>query len=118
MGTSVSTVKQTHAEPRRHAENSLRLYWDDDAATYDKWSEHGAWSAGERAAWAGVLAHLLPPPGAKLLDVGAGTGFLSVAAARMGYEVTALDISPGMLARLKQTARKADLPIEVICGSA
>ena len=34
-----------------------------------------------------------------MLDVGAGTGFLSLAAARLGHRVTALDLSGGMLER-------------------
>jgi len=54
-------------------EQALRDYWDADAKTYDRWREHGAWSAGERAAWTAVLSRLLPA-GARVLDVGAGTG--------------------------------------------
>lgn len=108
-----------HREDRRtHAEEALRRYWDDDAATYDRWREHGAWSAGERAAWTVALARLLPPVGAKVLDVGAGTGFLSLAAARMGYEVTAVDISPGMLARLELAAAAEGLRIQIVCAPA
>jgi SAM-dependent methyltransferase len=98
--------------------DALRCYWNADAATYDEWPEHGAWSAGERAAWAGTLARLLPPPGARVLDVGAGTGFLSLAAARLGYEVTALDISAGMLANLRRAAADEGLSIQIVCGPA
>jgi ubiquinone/menaquinone biosynthesis C-methylase UbiE len=104
--------------PRAPAEEALRRYWDDDAATYDRWREHGVRSAGERAAWAAVLGRLLPPGGAKVLDVGAGTGFLSLTAARMGYEVTSLDIAPGMLARLEQTAADEGLSIKIVCAPA
>ena len=97
---------------------ALREYWDRDSATYDRWPEHGAWSQVERAAWAATLAQHLPKRGAKVLDVGAGTGFLSLVAARQGYEVTALDVSPGMLSRLEETAAREDLAIEVVCSSA
>jgi ubiquinone/menaquinone biosynthesis C-methylase UbiE len=117
MATTTPT-SQLNRSSRTRAEEALRRYWDDDAATYDRWREHGAWSAGERAAWAAVLARRLPPVGAKVLDVCAGTGFLSLAAARMGYEVTALDISPGMLARLEQTAAHEALTIKLVCASA
>jgi SAM-dependent methyltransferase len=92
----------------------LRDYWDEDSRTYDLWAEHGAWSAGERAAWAATLTRLLPPPGSRVLDAGAGTGFLSLAAARLGYRVTALDISPRMLARLHESATHAGLSIEIV----
>jgi SAM-dependent methyltransferase len=96
----------------------LQQYWDDDARTYDRWPEHGAQSRVERAAWAATLGPLLPPVGARVLDVGAGTGCLSLVAARLGYKVTALDISPGMLERLEEAAAREGLTIETICASA
>jgi SAM-dependent methyltransferase len=96
----------------------LRRFWDDDAATYDQWPEHAAWSKGERAAWAATLASLLPAGGAHVLDVGAGTGFLSLAAARLGYKVTALDISARMLCRLEESAAREGLSVEVVCAPA
>jgi Methyltransferase domain len=43
---------------------------------------------------------------------------LSLAAARLGYDVTALDISAGMLARLQATATKEGLSIQTVCASA
>lgn len=103
---------------RSAAHEALRGYWDDDAATYDLWREHGAHSAAERAAWRGELSRYLPACGARVLDVGAGTGFLSTAAARLGYEVTAVDISPGMLARLEASAVREGLTIDTVCASA
>ncbi len=42
------------------------------------------------------------PPGAPVLDVGAGTGALALPLAASGYKVTALDISAAMLKRLKR----------------
>jgi SAM-dependent methyltransferase len=111
-------TSQLREDSGTQAERALRRYWDDDAATYDRWAEHGAWSAGERAAWTAALANVLPPPGARVLDVAAGTGFLSVIAARMGYVVTALDISPGMLARLEQRAAEEALDIGIVCAPA
>jgi SAM-dependent methyltransferase len=97
---------------------ALRRYWDEDAATYDLWHEHHVSSVAERAAWATSFSRLLPPPPARLLDVGAGTGFLSLAAARLGYDVTALDISPGMLARLHEAATRETLAVEIVCAAA
>src|SRR5206468_6824667 len=46
----------------------LRRYWDEDAETYELWREHGAWSAGERAAWAAALRRYWPEL-ARLRDV-------------------------------------------------
>lgn len=44
-------------------------------------------------------------PGARLLDVAAGTGALSLAAARLGAHVVATDVAPGMVERLEARAR-------------
>lgn len=100
------------------APSLLRRYWDADAPTYDDWPEHGAWSPGEQAAWVGSLAGFLSTRGARVLDVGAGTGFLSLTAARLGCQVTALDISSAMLERLREAAARERLAIETICAPA
>ncbi len=46
-------------------------------------------------------------PGARLLDLGCGEGRHSVAAARYGFRVTAVDLEPGALERAKTRARAA-----------
>ena len=45
-------------------------------------------------------------PGMRFLDVAAGSGALSIPAARLGAQVLAADMSPVMLERLKARARK------------
>ncbi len=45
-----------------------------------------------------LLQHLPPPP-ARILDVGGGAGHQAFPLARAGYEVTVLDPSPAMLER-------------------
>jgi SAM-dependent methyltransferase len=98
----------------------VRAWWDADADTYDHSSDHG-WAAASpavRAAWNAALHRFLPGPGSRVLDVGAGTGFLSLAAARLGHRVTALDLSEGMLARLGEHADREGLTVEVVQGGA
>jgi SAM-dependent methyltransferase len=92
----------------------VRRFWDADAATYDHDPGHYPVSTLERAAWRGTLELLLPAAPARVLDVGAGTGFLSLIAAELGHHVTAVDLSSGMLGRLQAKARQADLDVEIV----
>ena len=92
----------------------LREYWDEDAATYDRGPGHAAHTPAQRAAWTATLKRLLPPPPARVLDAGAGTGFLSLPLARLGYEVTAIDLSTRMLAQLHARADADDLEIAIV----
>lgn len=98
--------------------DEIRRYWDADAATYDHTSSHRPTSPAEMAAWSTALARLLPPPPARVLDCGAGTGFLSLIAARLGHKVTAVDLSGGMLARLRERADNEGLGVEIVEGPA
>jgi SAM-dependent methyltransferase len=94
--------------------DEIKQYWDDDAASYDDSPGHRPTSAAVRAAWTAALADLLPSAPARVLDCGAGTGFLSLIAARLGHAVTALDLSPKMLERLHAAAVIQGLDIEVV----
>jgi SAM-dependent methyltransferase len=96
---------------------TIERWWDEDAATYDRTPGHHAATPAERAAWAAALARHLPP-GGTVLDVGAGTGFLSLTAARLGLRVTALDLSGRMLDRLVAAAARQGLDLAVRQGPA
>ena len=98
--------------------DEVRRYWDADSVVYDDVPHHHPTNAAEQAAWLAALADLLPRAPARVLDRGAGTGFLSIAAARLGHRVTALDLSSGMLQRLREKAKAGGLEIEVIEGGA
>ncbi len=94
--------------------DQVRRFWDADAATYDRDPGHYPVSRLERAAWRGTLERLLPAAPARVLDVGAGTGFLSLMASELGHRVTAVDLSSGMLERLRAKAEQADLEVEIV----
>lgn len=98
--------------------DDIRHYWDDDARTYDLSRQHRPTSPMVLAAWAAALEAALPPAPARVLDCGAGTGFLSLIAARLGHRVTALDLSPAMLDRLKTNADAAGLSVDTVVGPA
>jgi SAM-dependent methyltransferase len=97
---------------------AVRSFWEADAATYDRSAGHHPRGEVERAAWSAALRALLPPPPAAVLDVGAGTGFLSLLAAGLGHRVTALDLSGAMLGRLEAKARDAGLAVGTVRGPA
>lgn len=94
--------------------DEVREYWDADAATYDHAPGHGAPTRVERAAWTAALARHLPASPSRVLDVGSGTGFLSLGAARLGHDVTAVDLSAGMLAKLRARAEAENLAVTAI----
>jgi ubiquinone/menaquinone biosynthesis C-methylase UbiE len=84
-----------------------RQSWDEAAATFDDQPDHGLRDPHVRRAWIEHFADWLPPPPASILDVGSGTGSLSVLLAELGYEVTGLDLSPAMVARAEEKVRTA-----------
>lgn len=81
-----------------------RQAWDRIAAGYDEFvTPTHLWLANEALRRAGLS------PGMRFLDVAAGTGALSIPAARLGAEVLATDLSPSMLEQLKARARREGL---------
>jgi SAM-dependent methyltransferase len=62
-------------------------------------------------AWQNYLREKLPADTRKVLDLGCGPGFFSIILAKMGYEVTAVDCSEGMLAQARQLVKRAGLEI-------
>ncbi len=98
--------------------DDIRRFWDDDAATYDNAPGHRPTSAAVQAAWTAALEALLPTAPSNVLDCGAGTGFLSLMAARLGHRVTALDLSSQMLAKLSAAAEAEGLDIAVVVAPA
>jgi SAM-dependent methyltransferase len=84
------------------------------------------WTSGDYHA---VAARIVPmaerlveaadlPAGAKVLDVAAGSGNASLAAARSGCEVTGLDYVPELLERGRVRAAAEGLPVDFVTGDA
>jgi ubiquinone/menaquinone biosynthesis C-methylase UbiE len=83
--------------------------WDEWAATFDEEPDHGLRDPGVRRAWAGRLRGWLPERAGDVLDLGCGTGSMSLLASEQGHRVTGVDLSPAMvtLAREKLAGRDA-----------
>ncbi|MPY61652.1 class I SAM-dependent methyltransferase [Streptomyces spongiae] len=83
--------------------------WDAEAVTFDDEPDHGLRDPEVRRAWAERLGAWLPALPSDVLDLGCGTGSLSLLAAERGHRVTGVDLSPAMvdLARAKLAGRAA-----------
>jgi ubiquinone/menaquinone biosynthesis C-methylase UbiE len=101
----------------RDIHDHIREYWDRDSETYDRSPAHAITDEVETATWRQALASALPVPPARILDAGAGTGALSILAAELGHDVTALDLSPGMLAHAREKASMRGLSLTFVVGS-
>ncbi|WP_409056794.1 methyltransferase domain-containing protein [Streptomyces sp. SYP-A7185] len=88
----------------------MTIDWDIEAATFDDEPDHGLRDAQVRDAWARRLRDWLPEAPGDLLDLGCGTGSLSLLAAERGHRVTGVDLSPNMveLARAKLAGHAAE----------
>jgi len=59
-----------------------------------------------------------PAAGARVLDLGCGTGRHAVELARRGYAVTGVDLSAGMLAEAAQATEEAGVVVELVKADA
>lgn len=88
-------------------QDQIRAAWDGIAAGYDEFvTATHMWLGNEGLARANLR------PGMRFLDVAAGSGALSIPAARLGAQVLATDQSPVMLERLRARAREEGLDVE------
>lgn len=82
----------------------IRDGWNDIAAGFDEVVTPASMRLGEEA-----LRRLDLRPGIRFLDVAAGSGALSIPAARAGADVLAVDLAPTMIDRLMERARTEGL---------
>ena len=86
-------------------QQEIRDAWDKIAAGYDEFvTPSGGMAIAEDA-----LRRVGLRPDMRLLDVAAGSGALSIPAARLGAQVLAVDLSPAMIERLNARVRKEGL---------
>jgi SAM-dependent methyltransferase len=105
---------ETSGIPHHSDEKRMVEFWEKCSAKFAKNVDE---EKGKQRI-AGILEFLkdsgFNPAGSKVLDIGCGPGTLSLPLARMGAEVTALDISCGMLERLRADAESENLPVKAM----
>jgi ubiquinone/menaquinone biosynthesis C-methylase UbiE len=82
----------------------VRQYWDNAAVSFDNEPDHGLHDPQVLRAWTELLRKWLPANKIAILDVGCGTGSLSVVLAGLGHSVTGIDVSPAMITRAQAKA--------------
>jgi 2-polyprenyl-3-methyl-5-hydroxy-6-metoxy-1,4-benzoquinol methylase len=89
-----------------------REFWDKTAPIFDEQPDHGLQDASVLDAWTELLKTWLPDTKATVLDMGCGTGSLSVVLAGLGHIVTGIDLSPSMIALAQVKAAMHGFQIE------
>src|SRR5215469_1740947 len=87
---------------------NVAAHWGRRAANFDSDFGHSIRTGEERAAWDRVFGLALGARTAvEALDIGCGTGFLSLELAARGHHVTGIDFAPEMLVLAKEKAATA-----------
>ncbi|RSN06740.1 SAM-dependent methyltransferase [Nonomuraea sp. WAC 01424] len=91
-------------------------FWDAAAGSFDDEADHGLRDPEVRAAWAARLAEWVPAGPLDVLDLGCGTGSLSLLLAARGHRLTGVDLAPRMVERAR--AKLAGTGAVVLTGDA
>lgn len=92
----------------------IKNYWDKRSNSYSDMIKEEL-NSFKREAWMNLIKEKLEGKyDIKALDVGAGPGFLSIIMDKMGYDVTALDLSDQMIKEAKENAKNAECDIRFI----
>ncbi len=102
----------------REFKDAVRKSWNESSGMYDHCPGHGIGKGDEKDAWMQELSRNLPGPLLRVLDVGCGTGAMSLLFAGMGHQVTGLDLSEGMMAKARGKADAENLLLELRTGDA
>ncbi|MEL4164282.1 class I SAM-dependent methyltransferase [Corynebacterium bovis] len=85
----------------------LDRYWSGRATAYTDRQRRDARAASDLRVWTDRWSRVLPGPPGRVLDVGTGSGYLAFLLADLGYDVTGIDMSRGMLAVARDRVREA-----------
>jgi 2-polyprenyl-3-methyl-5-hydroxy-6-metoxy-1,4-benzoquinol methylase len=90
----------------------VRQHWDWRAADFDKEASHGLLNDTQSRAWHELMNRVAGAATLDALDVGCGTGFLSLLLAELGHHVTGIDVATAMLTMARSKAAANGLTID------
>lgn len=103
--------EQPAANYEQQLDESRRI-WNAEAAAFDNEPDHGLRDPIILAAWTKLLSIVIPADKVNVLDIGCGTGSLSLILAGQGHNVTGIDFAPDMIARAQAKALEAGHSIQ------
>ena len=119
IGEPRLTVEELMPPDAESVQSRITGFWSRTARDYEAHPGNVAVPGKqEYDAWVAALRSALPPPPSDLLDVGAGTGFVSLIAAALGHRVTAIDLAEPMLEIARGEAARRRLDIGFMLGDA
>ena len=92
--------------------------WDNRSHSYSKVVQGGMASSYESRGWQEIFTDAMGPGRYKVLDVGTGPGVVAFLLSQLGHEVTAVDLSEGMLTAARRNAAQYGLDIRFEKGDA
>ncbi|WP_321418486.1 class I SAM-dependent methyltransferase [uncultured Methanomethylovorans sp.] len=104
--------------PDNKIKQEITSMWDDSSTSYDTQHGHAVKSDEEAKAWKSVFNKVFPTGKLKILDVGCGTGEISLLLASMGHQVTGLDLSNKMMEKGRIKAKDRGFKINFQLGDA
>jgi 2-polyprenyl-3-methyl-5-hydroxy-6-metoxy-1,4-benzoquinol methylase len=90
----------------------VRKHWDWRATDFDQEASHGLLNDTQAQAWRNLIRRISGPVPLDILDVGCGTGFLSLLLAEAGHRVIGIDFAPAMLETARRKAAARGLTVE------
>lgn len=96
-------------QPEDDIKAAIREYWGDRADSFEDDSQHGIHSDAQREAWLSVLQPWTGEPTKQILDVGCGTGVISLLLAELGHDVTGVDFASEMLDQARTKVDQSEL---------
>jgi ubiquinone/menaquinone biosynthesis C-methylase UbiE len=97
---------------------SISAFWDAAAGSFDTEADHGLHDLRVRAAWANRLRSWMPAAPARILDLGCGTGSVSLLLAEHGHHPVGVDLSARMIEVAQDKMHQHGQHVPLLVGDA